>query len=109
MLRNKSNPILVLSQSDNFDLVNSISSGRISRKSCSSGFCSFIVAMKSFADISPEVIANWFSNPSGKSNSFAGNLSVWKLMPWPNCWSRMMVFWKTRAALGVVTMVAFMP
>lgn len=39
-----------------------------------------MVAVKSFEDISSEVIANWFSHPSGNPNSSAGNLGVWKLM-----------------------------
>ena len=47
-----------------------------------------MVAVKSFEDISSEVIANWFSHPSGNPNSSAGNLGVWKLMLRPNCWSR---------------------
>lgn len=58
------------------------------RRSCSSGSCSFMVAVKSFEDTSSEVIANWFSHPSGNPNSSAGNLGVWKLMLRPNCWSR---------------------
>ncbi|KAK9184041.1 hypothetical protein WN943_024386 [Citrus x changshan-huyou] len=45
-----------------------------------------MVAVKSFEDTSSEVIANWFSHPSGNPNSSAGNLGVWKLMLRPNCW-----------------------
>ncbi|KAK9176764.1 hypothetical protein WN944_028783 [Citrus x changshan-huyou] len=39
-----------------------------------------MVAVKSFEDTSSEVIANWFSHPSGNPNSSAGNLGVRKLM-----------------------------
>lgn len=42
------------------------------------------MAMNSFVNISAEVVANWFSHPSGNPD-WSGKLRVWMLMSWPNC------------------------